>query len=102
RAHARIILGGCRFTPDGAIGELDRRAQPVHLERRSDLESVRPGNFVVFSRTVDEAGNALEGHLGGDFARLVTAHAVADDEKTVLDQNRVLVESALSSDVGKA
>ena len=68
------------------------------------LEPERPRMVVVFGRTEDEGVDGLDREGRGDFAGLVAAHPVGNDEKAELrrDEEGVLVLLPYPSRMGRS
>ena len=58
------------------------------------------GMAEVRRRLLADAGEAIDGDLGGDLTAVVAAHAVGDDEHGAGDNERVLVVSSDLADIG--
>ena len=101
-AHPGILVLGRGARIDGAVRQLDGRADPVGIEGRARIESVGPGELGIGLRSVDEGSDRVDPDPRGDVSRLVAAHPVTHDENPVADENGVLVPRAPPAHVGAA
>ena len=88
---------------DALVGLLDRDREPVAVEVEGVVVLERPGRLFLLARRGDELADRLDGDPRRDLAGRVPAHAVGDDEETVVqvERERVLVVLALAADVGQ-
>src|SRR5262249_34510974 len=73
----------------------------IAVEGGAGEEAVGPRDLRVLRRSFDEARDRIDGELRGHFARLVAAHAVADEEEIVSSEDRILVEAPPPSDIAQ-
>ena len=94
-----LLLGGLQ---DLAVGVADGRLEAIAVVGDVLVEPEGPGDLLVPSGEAHELVDGVDGHLGGDLARGVAAHAVRHHEQVLLgiDEEAVLVALALAPDVG--
>ncbi len=95
--HLTVLDGRLEDLP---VRQLDAGDEPVLVDAEVRIEAEGPGRVLGGGR-LEERGDGVRGHLAGDVARAMAAHAVRHDEELVLGQhaNAVLVVLALEPNV---
>jgi len=92
RPHSRVMVGGHGAFQDLYAGEEDRCPHSVAVRCEIRIEAKRPvrsrqsavgsrQSAVISWQSCEVVGNGVNGHARGDFAGIVTAHAVGDDSE---------------------
>ena len=103
-AHALDRTVANRCLEDALIRELHRGHQAALLGCQSRVFLRRPiDTFTINAGRIEERGHLRRGHVAGNITGAVAAHAIGDDEQTVLGQDAVAIFVVLSlkSDVGE-
>src|SRR5207247_5686599 len=87
--HPSVVFRGSGLVEHRLVGQLDRGAEPMAVERRARQEAAGPGDLVTLPRARDERGDHADGEPGRDLARLVPAYPVADTEAAFASEDGV-------------